>query len=179
MLTARTRNITIFSILYLIVSAAVLGYVVFQTVHLGVALQEQSVIIAKNNTLKKEHTELLHILKQTASEREQLESFLLTEDTTVHFLTEVEQLALTQRVKLTTDSLVVSEKKDDSGFKTLSVRFSLEGDKTQVRKMLKTLENLPYHGQITELSLIGKGATIDTASRFSGKVDLELSLLSL
>ena len=53
-----------------------------------------------------------------------------------------------------------------------------EGEKSQVKNLIRTFEELPYHGKVTDISLVRKGTSVDGVTRFSGKIDLELSLLT-
>ena len=178
MLIPKTRNIALFSLIFLIVSAVAFGFVVYKTSVLSIELQEQAVVIAQNNSLKQKHTELLNILKDTEQEREILSDFLLTEDSTIRFLSEIEQYAKAHGVSLTTNILEVSETKTPLGFNILDVQFSFEGEKSQVKNLIRTFEELPYHGKVTDISLVRKGTSVDGVTRFSGKIDLELSLLT-
>ncbi len=178
MLTNKTKNVAIFSLIFFLVSGGVLGFTVYKIISLGAELQKQSEIVARNNVLQKKYTELLSVLKQTERERETLTSYLLTEQKTVDFLTEIEQIAKTQGVELSTDSLSVS-KPDGKKFDELVITFSIKGSEKRVKNMIQTLETLPYSGHVTQLSLIRTGSVPATTSGFSGNIELTLSLLSI
>ena len=128
--------------------------------------------IASNDVKEKMIKDLELSLVKTEEERTAVRSFVLTEDKTSLFLTDIEQVARAQSVVVTTNTLEVVKpiKKVVSGtstspapvaeasfFDTLIISFSLEGDEKNVQKMLKTFETLPYHSSVTSFSLKREG----------------------
>lgn len=171
MIGTHTRNIAIFSLVYLVVACAGFAYLFIHTQEMGAHLQEQTAIIANNNILEQRQIELSQLLRQTEVQREELQQYLLTEEKTIDFLSEVERAAGALGVQFITDSLKVTPK--EGAFDTLEVQFTFSGNEQSVREMARILETLPYHGQITRL----EQSRMEDASRLKSVVQLEITLL--
>lgn len=134
----------------------------------GNLLTTSIVAIEQNVSKEKMVTDLEAALAKTQDERNAIGEFVLTEGKTSTFLTDIEKVAATQDVTLTTNSLEVVKpvKKVASGtttpttqstepslFDTLSISFLIEGQEDDVKKMLHVFETLPYHSKVNTFSL--------------------------
>jgi hypothetical protein len=135
----------------------------------GEILEERVSTIANNNAKEKAYKDLQALVEKTATDREMLRTYLLTEKETSAFLTEIEQLGVRQGVVLITDSLEV--KKQSGLFDMLTVRFTIEGKEELVTKMITVFETLPYHSQIVQMNF-QKDDPLKTKSTIELKVTL-------
>lgn len=150
MMTGKTKIIGIISLAYVFIAVAVLSSVIFEVITAGQALTERVTAIADKNAKVKVYSELSNLVKATKDQRETLSGFVLTEENTSAFLTDIESIGMSQNVTLTTDSLQVT--KQDGLFDLLSIQFTLEGSESSVAKMLMVFETLPYHSLVSSLT---------------------------
>lgn len=128
---------------------------------------------AAEQTLKESaYNTLLELLENTTEDREELASRFLSERDTVSFINQSEQAAAQRGLQLETKNLSLTEG-EDGEFDTLLVEFSIVGPETMVRQYVQLLESLPYHNQITELSLYNETGT----SNWRGETKLLFTLI--
>ena len=135
---------------------------------LAVQAQEVADFEAKGQTYR----DLERVIESTQEQRDALEDFVLTEAKAVDFLAKIEQLALTQGVELTTNSLEVTQGKDL--FDSLLISYSVAGTKERVEALFLLLEALPYHTEVSRLSL---QYSDDGYAAAAGSVEITVSLL--
>jgi len=170
MMTRQTKIVGIIGLVYVFLTAALLGWVIFEVITAGQALTERVTAIADKNAKVKVYSELSNLVKETKTQRETLASFMLTEEDTSTFLTDIESIGASKQVSLVTDSLQVT--KQDGLFDLLSIQFSLEGRESSVAEMLTIFETLPYHSQVFSLTYErGEGDVVKST------LGLEVSLL--
>ncbi|MFT5849765.1 MAG: hypothetical protein ACI9H6_000581 [Patiriisocius sp.] len=135
-----------------------------------------SEITAVSNYLAREATyeDVSRLVADTQVNREELISYILTEEKTINFLADVEQIALDQGIELTTDTLKVEE--GTGLFDTLTVAFSVLGPEVYVLQMLQILETLPYYSSVVQMNL-NKEMGLNGLSVIEGTVTLEVNLL--
>jgi hypothetical protein len=148
---SKTKLIGIISLIYLLVAAGVLAWVLYEIYTSGKELDERVALIADKHATSRAYTELSNLLLSTKSDREELTTYLLTEEHTSDFLTDIESFGPRLGVALTTLSLTVEEK--EGMFDDLLIEFSFEGTEFAVKNMLEVFETLPYHSQVTTLTM--------------------------
>ena len=147
MITNRTKQSIVITVLYFVGSIVVAGLVIQQTAASGAELESQMEVVGKSKIRQERYDDLLKILEQSSGERDQLRRYLLTEGSTVRFLTETESLAKRMGVTLITDSLSVKELPNPD-FKTIDLNLRAQGTKEAVSKFLSVLETLPYYSRV-------------------------------
>ncbi len=168
-----TRSIYFIATLSLICAIATAGLLFFVFTFIqrsGSELEKQITLIANNNAKETVVNNTLQSVALTATKREELLSFVLTEDQTGSFLNDIEQLGNKQGVVVSTDSLEV--KKVSGLFNQLSIKFSIVGEDSEVLHMLAILETLPYHNQMMSL-----GLNRESAGNTRATVELQVTVL--
>lgn len=160
-----THFVAIFSLCFFVVCAVCLGWTLMTVRAIGSQFEAQVVTIANNSARESAYRSLEQLIAETQTERAQLQTYLLTEQETSSFLTNIEHLGEKMGVALATDSLEV--KKQSGLFDLLTIRFSLEGDRQHIDTAISLFENLPYHSYI-------KNLTITTEERGSTRSTLEV-----
>lgn len=173
MITRKAKVVGVLASVLFLGSSTVLVFIWGYVQTKGIALSEQSVEVANFNAREQKYRELEQLISATALEREELISFLLTEEKTIDFLSSVEEIALEQNVELTTDSLRVIE--DKGLFDSLQISFALKGEKDRVYALLSIFETLPYHGSVSKIAFNNKEQ--EGVDWIDGTVELTVSLL--
>ena len=104
-MTRKTSIIAICAAIYLLLAAGAAAWTLYEVVISGKTLQERVAAIAEKNAKVKAYTELSQLMKDTEDERAQLQQYVLSEDQTSRFLTEIEDLGRKLGVELSTLSL--------------------------------------------------------------------------
>ncbi len=151
MITHKTKIVVIGATLYLIMSAVLLAGVTYAVIVVGKKLEDRIIAIAEKDARVRAHTSLQKLMEETREDREELSTYILTEDQTSTFLTNIESLGSEVGVELTTGSLEVVKK--EGLFNELLIQFKIEGDESSVMKMHLLFETLPYRSKIAALSL--------------------------
>lgn len=168
-MTRKTLIVGIFSIVYAVFALGILGFTFYQIVGEGKALTERIEAIGSKNAQTKMYADLAALVKSTTVERLNLSNYVLTEEGTSAFLTNVEALGTSQGVTLTTNSLKVDTKA--GSFDELAIEFEISGTESAVKNMIVLLEKLPYHSSLTDLTL-----TRETNGRTKSTIGLVVTL---
>ncbi len=146
----RTKIIFIIALVYLSLSLFVLWWMFSSVEKTGQEMSAQAIILADNMAQEREVGDLSRLVDASFVVRSQLEEFVLAEAETVNFLADIELIGNEQGVKLETSSLEVI----DSGgeFPILLVDFSIIGYEKDALKMIKILENIPYHSELRSIT---------------------------
>lgn len=168
----KTRIIAIIALIYLAAACGIYFTVAREVALAGKSLEERVDAIVATNSKEKVYRDLSELVEKTKTERETLAGFVLEEEETGNFLTNIERLGVEQGVVLVTNSLKVEKQKDAPDL--LSVQFALEGQEQHVRKMLTIFETLPYHSNVAALTFMREpdGTTKST-------IDLTVTLLKI
>jgi Tfp pilus assembly protein PilO len=151
MLHKSTKILASVSLLIFIGSLAILGgfgYVIFKQ------KQQYIELYAQNTQLKDKGSSintLIAELAATQEERAGLEDRILADEEVIDFLALIEAIGREQGVVLVTSSLNVQPV--NATFETLVVRMEVEGAYTQVLRVLKLMENLPYQAIVNTVQL--------------------------
>ncbi len=163
----------IISLAFMLTSLTALTWVILKVDQEGDNIHAQVKVIADSLAQEKEYRDLENLVVSSAVKREQIAQFVLTEDKTIDFLSQVETIGEEQGVNLQTTSLEV--KPGEGMFDSLLVSFSLKGEEDRLYKMIKILEELPYHGELRELDFTRKGRDGNSTVR----VQLAVSIVKI
>lgn len=170
-MTRRTQIVGIFALVYLCAAASALGWMIYTVSITGEELETRVAAIADKNAKVKMYTDFAKLIEDTQNERAILASHVLTENETSGFLTDIESLAASVGVALSTRSLNVADIKNSS-FDELVITFDVEGPEMLVKNLLRIFETLPYHSQISTLTFaVSEGGTI------KGSIEVKVTLL--
>lgn len=118
----------------------------------GVELAEQAQIIADQQAFQSQFVRLEETIEKTAEQRTALGALILQDDgDTIGLLSEFDQIASEQGVELTTQNLSVAEL--PGSFNELVLSYSLGGSEAAVKRMISIFETMPYHSEVTSVSL--------------------------
>lgn len=155
MITSHTKQYAVGSLLFLAVSVSIAGLTYYQIYREGTKLTTHMEVIGKSKLMQEQYNELFAVLKKNDAEHTQLSEFLLTEDQTIHFLSEIETLARNANLAFSTDSLEVKPLPTPP-FESVDLRLRAEGSRADVITFLNILETLPYFSRINALTLTAK-----------------------
>ena len=168
-MTKTTHIVAVLSLLFAVVCSATMVWVLYTITTSGALLQEHVTVISNHDAKEKAFSALSDLIKNTENERSLLKTFILTEEQTSTFLTDLEKIAQAQGVVLTTNSLDVTRQ---SGlFDILTIKFAIEGQDSNVQRMSTILETLPYHSQVVALTFSKTDGAIT-----KGTIDLKVTL---
>jgi hypothetical protein len=132
-----------------LVALVVFVYVIGNT---NTVLHEKKIQRQEAQVYQQELATLVKLVEDTTEEREEILSYLLTEDKVIDFLAFIETLGREQNVVLKTDSLTVQ----GAGNLTeeLQVGVSITGLFNSVMRTLSLFEALPYRSYVSNVSLV-------------------------
>lgn len=93
------------------------------------------------------------LLADTARDRAELESYMLTEDSVVNFLSRIETLARSRGAAAKTDSIAVEPIEGSEIFETFTVSVEAVGSFSMVTDLLPLFESLPYQLAVRETKI--------------------------
>ncbi len=173
MIIRKTKVYAIISAIILLVSVAVVIMMLAYITSQGEELALQAKEVADYSAREQTYRELSLLVDETKKDHEELQTYLLTEEGTINFLTMAENLAKEGEVELVTDVLKVEEK-EKSQFDTLTITFSTKGMKSRVYSFVKLLETLPYNVRIESISI--QAQTESQTEIVEGKITLTASI---
>lgn len=151
MITSTTKKVGVTSILVLVLGAGALSWSFYQVELRGAQLEEEVRLAANNEALKRRAFESAQIVEATVNDREELNSFVLTEDESIGFLAEIETAAQEQGISFKTNRLDLVSKEGET-FSKLTATFGFAGEKAVVFRLIDLFESLPYESVVTELN---------------------------
>lgn len=167
----KTQIIAVVALIYVLIAAGILSLVLYRISSSGQALTQRVDTIADRNARTRVYKDLSSVVNNSAQERQELSSYILTEDQTSSFLTNIESIGSAQGVHITTNSLHVVQQ-DKAFVNQLVVQFSVNGKEAAVKKMLTIFETLPYHSEVSSFSF-----TRTDTGMVNSTVELTISLL--
>lgn len=170
MIARKTNIVGIFSLAYILVAIAVLSWVAYEVVVSGQELRDRVTAIADTNAKVKVYKDLAMLIGATKAERDTLAGFVLTEEETSNFLTNIESIGARQGVELTTDALKVSPQ--EGSFDQLLIQFGVSGKEEAVKRMLTIFETLPYQSKVASLTF-----NRTESGRAQSTIELSITLL--
>jgi len=118
----------------------------------GEKLMERLQTIKDKQAFESEQRELDEIIASSQEERALLGTFILEdENDTIDVLSQFEEIARQQGVAFTTEELNVIE--TDNRYNKLSMKLQVVGAEEHVLHLVRMLEVVPYHGNISSLNL--------------------------
>jgi len=168
-------QLPIIAFLFLCATAAGLAWLWFTVESSGAELKTRLQTVANQQEFENQLTQLTGEVKGSAIEREQLKSFILSDEKdTIALLSELDRIAQNQGVQLATQELQVKEKK--GRFNTLSMRLKISGTEANVLRLIRMLEVLPYHGEMSSLSFDRRHDDTTGVSVAEAIITLELTI---
>lgn len=157
----RTKTVLILAILYCLFFVLVLSSALYLIRVQGTKLAGLQTTISEQSAKEATYNTVMRLLETTDAERATLASFFLTEKDTISFISELELAAVQLGIKLETTELSVTEavtKDSVTTPATLVVGLKFEGVESAVKAFVTTLEHIPYHATIPELSVTNQMA---------------------
>lgn len=152
------RNIIIALILF-VSSLIVLGLMVYKINQQGSQLAVQIDALEKEQAQEASHLQLRRIAENTAKDREQLQSYFLSQESdSINFLNQVEEMAPKIGVELKTSGLETVINSNDNT-KWIQAEFSFSGSRERVQRFIKILETFPLVSKIIAAEMSAKSRT--------------------
>lgn len=114
-------------------------------------LAEKEQTRAERIAIERESDSLSALIEETAQDRTMLAEAVLTEDTVVAFLAELEEAAREQGLSVQTRSLAVAPLEGSTTFEYLTLEVEVQGSYTEVRNILELYETLPYQLRVEQV----------------------------
>ncbi len=173
MITKKTKVVGVGALLFLVTACIVL-FAMWRYVGItGAELVDHSKEIANHQARQQTYNELEQLVNSTKADRDELSTYVLTEDKTIDFLATVEQIAIEQGITMTTNALEVVEQ--EGLFDTLIISFAVEGDTKRVDAMVHIFETLPYHAFVSDILFSYDQKSLSPTTK--GTIELTVSLL--
>lgn len=142
---------------------------------LGSTLQDAIRVVSDGARFEEEYSSLASLLSATQAEREQLQTFILKDEhDTIQLLSQIDALAADKKVELSTSRLDTTETKGT--FNELSATFLISGTEVSVMQVVKALESLPYHSDMTALSVTRRVLEDSGTTEMTANVSLSISI---
>lgn len=167
----KTKFILSITVICFLAALCVLGFMLYEVHSKGRDLDTRIALIAERNAKVQMYTKLSRLVEDTQLERSKLQKYVLTEDETSSFLTDIEALGAVVGVELATRELAVEKK--DGAFDELAIEFEVTGTEGAVKQMLSVFETLPYHSAVSSVVL-----SKESNGNFTGVIELDVSLSS-
>ncbi len=155
-----TRYLTL-SLLFFAVSLSAALFSFYYVDKEGKELESKMEIVSKHRQLEERYRSLEVMVDESRAEYDELGSYLLTENNTINFLSEVETLAGSMGLTLITDALK-ADPLPNPKYQGITLQLRITGQYEPVLDFLKILETLPYYSRIDALSLEREGRTGET-----------------
>lgn len=170
MITSRAKKIAVLASIYCLLAVVVLAGSIYYTEQNKNKFADVRNRNAEARAMQELSTSIEHTLRLSEDDRQELSSFFISERDTIHFITKVETLAKTMQVNVETTQLSVVPKNDKTPSR-LEIGFIVEGNYSNVAKMLSAIETLPYHKEILQIAI-----TKSSEKTWEGAVALYVTL---
>lgn len=152
------RTIIVFSIslTYFFAVASLLACMIYLIHQQGARLDESQEAISAHAAKETAYNHVVDLLDSTKADREELETYFITEKDTITFISNLELIAKQFRVSLETTELSVTKSTEKDALTTagiLSIGLNFSGSDVDVKRFVVMLENLPYKTTIPNLSI--------------------------
>lgn len=117
----------------------------------GARLEARAIDLARNTAELRQYDELASLIDNTATKREELNSYFLKKSTLVPFLAEIESAA--RGLGITLETLSLNETSANDSSSTVQVSYALRGNYDSIMAMIELFETLPYKSQLNELAI--------------------------
>lgn len=171
-----TRKLLIVSLFFLALSSLLAGYLWFYLEDRGEKLLSDLQAVHDRDELEREYKRLQELLAETETERALLEQYVISgEKGTVSFLSLIDEISAELGIDFSTEELAVLTT-EEAGFDSLLVEFSFKGSEAKINRLVKILENLPYHSHLTTLELMRTYNNETGVWQTGGSATVELSI---
>lgn len=148
----KTKISLLLSFSFMLAGALSLVGLVYVIEDNAVNLRERVIALAYEKAQEEERYETERLMEDTKTEREALSYFVLTEESVIDFITNIEAIASSLQLDFKTQTISPEETKDKN-FDELSMKFIFSGPKLSVEKMISVFETIPHHSYIRDLSI--------------------------
>jgi len=148
----KTKISLFLSFIFMIAGSLSLVGLIYVIEDNAVSLRERVSALAYEKAKEEERYETERLMEETKTEREALSYFVLTEESVIDFITNIEAIASSLQLDFRTETISPEETKDKN-FDELSMKFIFSGPKMSVEKMISVFETIPHHSYIRDLSL--------------------------
>ena len=170
MITSRAKSVGVVAIAYCLAAAIVLVGTIYFTQNNKNKFADVRNKNAEAQSMKQLSATIEQTLRLSEADRNELDTFFISERDTIYFITQVEGLASAFGVSVETTQLAVLPAKDDIPSR-LHIGFVAEGEYANVVQMMSALETLPYHKSIPEVVI----KKLESSS-WEGVIDLYVTL---
>ncbi len=174
MLTTRTKIFGGLALSALAMAIAAAAGIIYMIAATETALAEQTHRLAKQHAVERELSALTALIEETREERALIASYVLTEDSVVSFLSDIEAAAAEQGVTIGTRSLAVTPIAGNATFEELTLEVAVLGPYEAVRAMLAIYETLPYQVSIRSV-VIERISNTEGASAWRGTYQIAVT----
>lgn len=154
MLNTQTKRIFVFSLLVLVCTIGVFGFLVYKINTQGKQVENYLAIIKEKTAQENSFIRVKKLIQETEESRKIIDSvFFKDESESISFLGDIEKLAESSGLKLTTEGLdkVTSP---DKVTEYVKMTFVYDGQREDVLNFTKLMENIPYHSWVENLELL-------------------------
>lgn len=125
--------------------------------------------LAEQNAQEQVANTVAVTLEATASDREKLRGYFLSEKETISFIADVEALADTSGVTVETTMLDIVRPQEAAP--RLKAGFAVAGTRDGVERFIEAMEQVPYHSSITSVRIARESGQV-----WTGSVDILITL---
>ena len=151
-MNSSTKKILIFSLFTVVISIAGCLFLIYQITAQGEKLKSFVTVLNEQSAQEESFIRISRLVQETEEERTSVAAaFFKDESDSIGFLGEIEKLAATVGLKLTTEELNKVTKDDKTEYITMTFIYS--GLEKTVLEFTQLLENIPYHSSLYKLTL--------------------------
>ena len=176
MMTKRTRNILILSLVFFFGSVCLCAGLWYVITSEGKELSSQAAALAEFRAEEQAVGALARLVDDTVTERTELQGYILHKDNVPAFITELEGFAAEQGVTLRTSSL---REEEAEGFSELVISLEVEGSRKALVHLYQMFETLPYHSYVSSVSMSRALDNATGATSWQSDIELTVSLTGL
>lgn len=150
--TSRTYTVFALALLFMLGSVVLVVGLTFFVRSEAQTLNRYVRDIAYAEATESTRYDTTRLLEETAEERAELAAYVLTEDSVIDFITEIERSAAARGLDFSTESIEPIKTKDEF-FDQISLQFSFSGTPAAAIEQLAQIETIPYHCRIKTVAV--------------------------
>ena len=167
-----TRKIALLATVAILLGGGALCALVY-----GISLKKESIDTNATAWLAAEERReqldsLLALVERTAEERATLASYMLTNESVIDFLSDIEHMARARNLALETRSLTVEPIAKNETFESLALVVDVTGNLDEVSSMLALIEAMPLQVSVSGVTLTRVGDTLEGIPQWRGSFDV-------
>jgi len=163
-MSTATKKVIIAALVFLLATAALFGFMVYQVIGQGALLTQQIDALNKEQEQGNSYNQLLKLAEESVAERALLKSYFLDSNGNgIDLLNSIEAAAPQAGVSLQTESVqLIIDEADDSQW--IQATFSVTANRQRVHDFVKVLETLPHVSRVTSVALTSSAPAVWDAS---------------